>query len=47
MKFKIEKSSLNNINVPNVKLNSKTENKVAKELTSNCGCGGTCLSTTT
>ena len=47
MKFKIDSGSLENISVPDVKLDSHTENVATMELTSNCGCGGRCLSSTT
>lgn len=47
MKFKIDSGSLGNISVPDVKLDSHTENVATMELTSNCGCGGRCLSSTT
>ena len=47
MKFKIDSGSLTNIKVPDVQLNSHSEIKTAMELTANCGCGGTCLATTT
>ena len=46
-KFKIDSGSLSNIEVPKVQLNTHTENITAPEFTHNCGCGGTCLSTTT
>ena len=47
MSFKIDSGSLSKIAVPEVKLNSHTEKITASEFTHNCGCGGTCLSTTT
>lgn len=47
MKFKIDSASLANIKVPNVQLSSASEAKAALELTTNCGCGGKCLSSTT
>lgn len=47
MGFVIEKETLAAIKIPNVKLDSITESKTTADLTLNCGCGGTCLSTTT
>lgn len=47
MKFKIDSGSLENITVPDVILSAHTESLTASEFTTNCGCGGTCLSTTT
>lgn len=47
MKFKIDSISLGKIAVPDVKLNSYTEKVATAELTTNCGCGGKCLSSTT
>lgn len=45
--FVIDAKALASIQVPDVKLNTLTESKAASKLTTNCGCGGTCLSTTT
>lgn len=47
MKFQIDGVSLASINVPNVQLNSISESSAALEFTTNCGCGGRCLSSTT
>lgn len=46
-RFSIDTSALGKIKVPEVKLTAYTENKAALELTTNCGCGGKCLSSTT
>lgn len=45
--FRIDPGSLSNITVPNVELTSHSESVAALELTTNCGCGGKCLSSTT
>lgn len=45
--FSINPSALKDLKVPEVKLTARTENKAALELTTNCGCGGKCLSSTT
>lgn len=47
MEFKIDICALKCIKVPNVKLDSASEYSAAMELTTNCGCGGRCLSSTT
>ena len=45
--FKIDKAVLASVNVPKVSLDACSESKATMELTTNCGCGGTCLSSTT
>lgn len=45
--FRIDSGSLSNIQVPDVKLTAHSESIAALELTTNCGCGGKCLSSTT
>lgn len=47
MSFKIDTDVLLSIEVPDTELNSLSENESTKDLMSNCGCGGRCLSSTT
>ena len=46
-KFRIDSTVLANISIPDVKLTPHSESVAALALTTNCGCGGRCLSSTT